>query len=174
MQLGQASAVPALDPMSSDATQPDSKQPEVMLPDSIPPDSIRPDSATQESIVVGYPGRYALLLRKQFIIGMNYFDQRFGEYWADADLALQIRRTQRKIRVYPSITAMWHAPADSVSDTLHDSDRILGAAHLLGKYEGVFAGMMFRIAAVLGALLRFKFGLLSALLGGKRLGDQAN
>jgi len=36
-----------------------------------------------------YPGREALLIRKQFVVGMNYFDERFGEYWADADLAIK-------------------------------------------------------------------------------------
>src|ERR1700687_4815833 len=35
---------------------------------------------TQESVAVDYPGRDALLVRKQFVIGMNYFDARFGEY----------------------------------------------------------------------------------------------
>src|SRR5258708_37753169 len=32
---------------------------------------------------------------------MNYFDERFGHRWADADLAAQIRRAQRKVRPYP-------------------------------------------------------------------------
>jgi hypothetical protein len=129
---------------------------------------------SQESVAVGYPGRYALLVRKQFIIAMNYFDERFGEYWADADLAMRILRAQRKIRVYPTVRAVWRQPAPPPDDTVHSSDRILGAAHLLSKYDGFFAGLTFQLSAILGALGRFNFSLLGALLGGKRLGSQAN
>ncbi len=57
-----------------------------------------------------YPGREALLVRKQFVAGMNYFDERFGEYWADADLAIKIRKAGRKLEMYPAIRATWHAP----------------------------------------------------------------
>ena len=53
----------------------------------------------QERSTVLYPGREALLVRKQFITGMNYFDERFGEYWADADLAIKIRKAGRKLEI---------------------------------------------------------------------------
>ena len=131
--------------------------------------------ASLDSIAVGYPGRYALLIRRQFIVGMNYFDVRFGEYWADADLALQLRRAQRKIRVYPPIRAIWHEPASPQPlDTQHISDRFGGAATLLSKHQGFFSGLTFRLSAVLNALIRFKFDLLGALLSGKKLGSHAN
>jgi GT2 family glycosyltransferase len=121
-----------------------------------------------------YPGREALLVRKQFIAGMNYFDERFGEYWADADLAIKVRKAGRKLEMYPAIRATWHAPAEAAAnDTVHKSDRILGAAALLGKHEGFFAGFGFRIAAILRALMRFDFSLLVALAGGKKVGSQA-
>lgn len=130
---------------------------------------------SEDSVAVGYPGRYALLIRKQFIVGMNYFDVRFGEYWADADLALQARRAQRKIRVYPAIRAAWHEPAAAQPlDTEHISDRFIGAATLLSKHEGFLAGLAFRLSAVLNALIRFRFDLLGALLSGKKLGSHAN
>lgn len=127
---------------------------------------------TQESIGVGYPGRDALLVRKQFIIGMNYFDERFSEYWADADLAIKIRRAGRKIRLYPAIRVTHHEPENrAVLDTDHLSDRTLGAGVLIQKHYGYFAALGFRISAGLKALLTFQFGLLAALLGGKRAGE---
>lgn len=133
---------------------------------------------TQESVAagypVGYPGRYALLVRKQFIIGMNYFDARFGEYWADADLAMQIRRAHRKIRVFPGICVKYSEPAKKTESTEHVSDRYVGAAHLLSKHEGFMAGLTFRMSAILGALVRFKFDLLGALVSGTKLGSHAN
>jgi hypothetical protein len=121
-----------------------------------------------------YPGREALLVRKQFIAGMNYFDERFGEYWADADLAIKIRKAGRRVEMYPAIRATWHGPVEVASnDTIHRSDRILGAAALLGKHDGFLAGFGFRMAAMLGALARFDFPLLAALASGKKVGSQA-
>jgi len=121
-----------------------------------------------------YPGREALLIRKQFVVGMNYFDERFGEYWADADLAIKIRKAGRKLELYPAIRATWHAPAEAApNDIIYKSDRIVGAAALLSKHDGLLAGFGFRVAAIFGALTRFDFSLLAALAGGKKVGSQA-
>jgi GT2 family glycosyltransferase len=130
--------------------------------------------ATQESIVVEYAGRDALLARKQFIRGMNYFDERFGEYWADLDLAMQIRRSGKKIRQYPSIRATLHPGADPLQgDAVAEADRILGAAAFVGKYEGFFAGLRFRVAAILKALARLDLGGVGRLISGEKIGSQA-
>ncbi|HEY1755406.1 MAG TPA: glycosyltransferase [Bryobacteraceae bacterium] len=129
---------------------------------------------TQETVTVEYASRDALLARKQFIRGMNYFDERFGEYWADLDLAMQIRRAGKKIRLYPSIGATIHPGTDPLQgDAVAQSDRILGAAELVGKYEGSFAGLRFRLAAILKALGRFDFRGLSLLVSGEKIGSQA-
>lgn len=136
--------------------------------------SIPGGTLAQERCAVLYPGREALLIRKQFVAGMNYFDQRFGEYWADADLAVKVRKSGRKLEMYPAIRAIFHGPAKPVPDeTLHKSDRILGAAALLSKHDGFMAGFGFRMAAMLGALARFDFALLAALASGKKVGSQA-
>jgi GT2 family glycosyltransferase len=138
------------------------------------PPHIEPD-LTQESVAVGYPGRDALLVRKQFVIGMNYFDARFGEYWADADLALKIRHARKKILLYPAIRATWHAPAQPApSDPVYNADRVLGAALLLRKHQGFLAGLTFRLSAIVSALLHFDFRLFAALLSGEKVGSQAS
>jgi len=128
-----------------------------------------------ESVDMEFPGLDALMIRKQFIKGMNYFDERFGNSWADADLAMQIRRVQRKILLYPSIRATYHAePDDMAGDVIYEADRQLGAAAFLGKYRGFFAGLMFRIGAIFRALGRFDFRQTSALISGQKLdGTQA-
>jgi len=127
-----------------------------------------------EGCVVMYPGREALLVRKQFVTGMNYFDERFGEYWADADLAVKIRKAGRRVEMYAGIRATWHAPtAPPPSDPMHRSDRILGAAMLLEKHDCFLAGFNFRLGAILSALVRFDFPLLAALVGGNKVGSQA-
>lgn len=134
-----------------------------------PPYTAGPDLA-QESVVVAYPGRDALLIRKHFVAGMNYFDERLGEYWADADLALQLRRGGRKIRVYPQIRVTCSTvPPAGPPRTAEISDRIVGAAVLLGKYNGMFAGLGFRLGAMLKALLRFNLSLFLAILNGQQM-----
>ena len=128
----------------------------------------------QEPMTVEYAGRDAMLARKQFIRGINYFDERFGEYWADLDLAMQIRRAGKKIRLYPSIRATLHPGSDPLEgDAVAESDRILGAAAFIGKYEGFFAGFRFRLAAILKALARFDLRGMGLLVTGEKIGSQA-
>ena len=82
---------------------------------------------SKDSVDVEYPGRAAILVRKQFVKGMNYFDERFGEYWADADLAIKIRKAGRRVEMDPGIQATWHAPAEIFpGDPIYRADRILG------------------------------------------------
>ena len=138
------------------------------------PSNVQPEPAsadwTQDSIVVEYPGRDAIMVRKQFIRGMNYFDQRFGQHWADVDLAMQIRRAGKKIRLYPGIRATLHPEPDPLQEeTLSEADRALGAAAFFGKYYGFFSGLSFRLVAILKALGRFNFRLLGYLLSGQKL-----
>ncbi|MBV8841533.1 MAG: glycosyltransferase [Bryobacterales bacterium] len=129
----------------------------------------------QESIAIQYPGLDALLVRKQFIRGMNYFDGRYGDSWADADLAMQIRRAGKKIRLYPGIRATVHPSPNALQgDPLAEADRILGAAAYLGKYYGFLSGLSFRLIAILKTLGRFDFRLLGYLISGQKLdGSQA-
>jgi len=107
--------------------------------------------------------------------GMNYFDERYGEYWADADLAMQIRRGLKKIRLYPSIRAVRHrdtSPAPTRG--LLAADRAGGAAAFIGKYYGFMAGLGFRIGAIFRALGHFDFKQLMALFSGQKIdGSQA-
>lgn len=131
------------------------------------------DSA-ESPVAVEYASRDALLVRKQFLRGMNYFDERFGEYWADLDLAMQIRGAGKKIRVIPSIRATLYPGEDPLRGSAEaEADRTVGAAAFLGKYQGGFAGFKFRVAAIFRALLAFNFKRLSLLLGGEHLGSQA-
>jgi GT2 family glycosyltransferase len=124
----------------------------------------------REVVDVEYPGIDALMVRKAFLKSMNYFDERFGHFWADADLAARIFGTQKKFRLYPGIRATWHAAPDpDAGDYLFDVDRTLGAAAFLGKYDGFFAGLTFRIAAIFRALAGFRFREFTALLSGQKL-----
>jgi hypothetical protein len=134
-----------------------------------------PLDLAQESIAVAYPELDAILIRKHFVRSMHYFDQRFGQYWADADLAMQIKRAGKQIRLFPGVRATYHpAPDPLEGDPLARADRISGAAALVGKYEGGMAGFSFKLGAVLSALAKFDLGMVGKLTGGQKLdGSQA-
>lgn len=130
---------------------------------------------TRESVPVEYPGMDALMVRRQFVKGMNYFDERYGQFWADADLALRFLRAQKWIRLYPGIRAAYYPEPDpSADDPVLIADRILGAAAFLGKYNGFMAGLSFRGVAMLRALGHLDLRQFFALMSGQKLdGSQA-
>jgi GT2 family glycosyltransferase len=124
----------------------------------------------QESVNVEYPGRDAILVRKQFVKGMNYFDERYGEYWADADLAMQIRRGLKKIRLYPTIKAVRRVDTSpAATKGLLAADRAGGAAAFIGKYYGFMGGLGYRTGAIFRALGHFDFKQLIALCSGSKI-----
>ena len=123
-----------------------------------------------EASPVDFPGLEALMIRKLFIRSMNYFDQRFGHYWADADLAVQVRRAGKRIFLYPDVRVTLHPEPDPLQNQkIAETDRVSGAVAFTGKYEGSGAALGLRISLALGALARFDLGRVGAVLGGAKL-----
>lgn len=110
-------------------------------------------------VSIQYPGRAALMVRKFYLRGINYLDEKYGQYWSDADLCYQILRAGRKILLFPDIRATVHpdsAPGfSSAARGLLDADRVSGAERYASKYFGFFAGLKIRIGAALYALGQF-------------------
>lgn len=132
------------------------------------PDPNTPDPAVELATLD------ALLVRKQFVQAMNYFDQRYGHAWVDAELAMQIRRAGKKIRLAAGAHAVLHSGPDPLAgEPVAAADRALGAAAYAAKYGGSGAGL--RWGGALKALMTGEFRLFSALLGGQKLdGTQAH
>ncbi len=130
---------------------------------------MQPDGDTVE-----FPTLDALMIRKSFIVAMNFFDQRYGHYWLDAELAMQIRRVAKKIRYRADIQATYHAEPDPLDgDSLAITDRVTGAAEYAGKYGGGAFSM--RLGAAFSALGRFDIGGFIGTLSGEKLdGSQAH
>ena len=123
-----------------------------------------PIDRTAAALPVDYLTGSPILLRRQSIMAMNYLDQRFGHFWADADLCQQIRRAGRRLLLLPKILVT--APPHFLSiperlDTLGarlSADAALGAAAYLGKHQGLLAGASFHCgAALLACLSVFRF-----------------
>jgi GT2 family glycosyltransferase len=128
---------------------------------------------SESSPEVEFPSFDALMIRKPFVVAMNYFDQRYGHYWIDAEFAMQARRASKKIRLYPAIRAILHPGADPLADvSLAAVDKVTGAAEFAGKYGGGAFGV--RLSAALGALGSFQVGRFFGILSGNKLdGSQA-
>ena len=147
-------------------------------PESLPHVTVDP---TAEAVPVEYPGRAALAARKYFIKAINWFDDRYGEFGGDLELAYQLWRSRKKILVVPSIraTLMEGAPLalDTAALATLRADRAHGVSVFLAKHFGWFAGLLFKVKAIfytLGQLVTFQepgfqFRLLTALLSGQKI-----
>jgi GT2 family glycosyltransferase len=134
-------------------------------------------------IAVEHPGRKALLIRLPFLKGMNYFDERYGDWGGDLELSFQIRHASRKAYIVPAVRALDHSgserpPAWSSSQlaTL-TADRLNGAAHFLGKRSGFLSETLMRLQAIAVTFFKaitfqnvgYSFSLFTSLLGGQKI-----
>lgn len=129
----------------------------------------------------------ALLIRRRSLQGINYLDEKYGEYWIDVELAYQIRRAGKKIALAQTIKGTLLPSAQILSResgirASFAADAANGAAVYLGKRFGFMSGMLFRVQMVLVALLRlvtmqdpgYAMALLSRLISGERIDGKVN
>jgi GT2 family glycosyltransferase len=127
--------------------------------------------ASADAVEVEYATFQAFFVRKYFVKGINYLDERYGEAMSDAELCYQIRRSARKTLVLPKVTALYTpgSPYSEASSTILEADRIHGAAVYFGKHFGVVNGVIFRLKSILKALFTLRFGLFGALVSGSKI-----
>jgi hypothetical protein len=133
--------------------------------------------ATAEVFPVEYATFHAFLVRKFFVKGLNYLDERYGDSWADAELCYQIRRVSRKTVALPKVTALYTpgVPYAESAGTILAADQVHGAAVYFGKHYGFMAGLMFRLKEILKALFTFRLPLFMALISGSKIdGSQSD
>ena len=134
----------------------------------------QPVPSDAEEVSVDYPQGAPLMVRKLFVRGMNYFDERYGDYWSDLELCWQLKNAGKSILVLPKIHVRYGTPAPSERDTVHLADCILGASAYLGKHFGSSVGLKFRVGKVAGSLLRGQFSRVSALVSGQKVDGTHN
>jgi GT2 family glycosyltransferase len=124
-----------------------------------------------DAVTVEYATFQALLVRKYFFKGINYLDERYGEFFSDAELCYQIRRAARKTLALPLVTALYTpcSPYSASAETIFAADRVHGAAVYFGKHYGFVTGLMFRMKSALGALFTMRLGLFGALVSGAKI-----
>ena len=113
-----------------------------------------PPDLTEEKVSVEFPSFSALMVRGYFLKGLRYIDERYAQSWADAELALQIRRAAKKILLFPAIRAIRRdddpppSPLSPAQRALLASDWAYGAAVYAGKHFGFVARFKLRFAAI--------------------------
>jgi GT2 family glycosyltransferase len=120
-----------------------------------------------EPAAVQYPRGAAVMARVFYIKKIRQIDERYGQFGADADLAMQIQRAGRKILLVPEARVR-HSPRGSYP-AMERADFLLGKAVFAERYEGFAAGLKARIAAVLGPLLGMRIGELKCTISGKKI-----
>ena len=140
-----------------------------------------------EPVAVEFPSLAALMIRSYFLKGLRYIDERYGQSWADAEIAAQVRRAARKIMLLPGLKVRLTASdvpglrREPRVRALYSADWALGAARYAGKHFGFLAGLKIRILvtleAILGALaglvtlrdVSYRFARAGYLLSGQKL-----
>lgn len=125
--------------------------------------------ANGESTVL-FPPFKAFLLRKTFLKGMNFLDQRFGDSWADAEICFQIRNAGKKIVVVSDAVGIAGPGAPPLEhEEFVEADFIQGAALYIGKHWGLMNSIGYRVTTALGALVTLKLGLFFNLINGQKI-----
>ena len=88
-----------------------------------------------------------MMLRRLFLRGMNYLDERYGDHWSDLELCWQMRNAGKTILVLPQVRVTYGDEPAPENDAVHAADCTLGAAAYLGKHFGMWAGVKFRLSA---------------------------
>jgi hypothetical protein len=128
----------------------------------------------------------AMMVRSNFLKGLRYIDERYGQFGWDLELCTQIRRASKKILLLAAAKLVVHPsdPAqelDSAARGLLSADQALGIAVWTGKHYGGIHGLKLRLASifrslgqVLLAMLRFRdvslhLSTFSSLLSGQKV-----
>jgi GT2 family glycosyltransferase len=139
--------------------------------------------AGSDPIPVEYGSPDAVLVRRQLVKGMNYFDQRYGQFGADLELFTQIRRAGKRAEILPAVRVVSRPegpllnPADPETRACLSADRALGSAVWVGKHYGWWAGIRTRLRIILTALLLvagfsdlgYRIGVLTRVVKGEKV-----
>ncbi len=128
-----------------------------------------PVETSAEAVAVEFPINIAMMIRRGFLAGMNYFDQKYGNFGPQLDLCYRIRTAGKKILVLPRVRVNGEPALQPVVNPLHAADRVNGAAVYLGKVSGFGASIGFRVGATLGALGGGDLKTFFALLMGQKI-----
>lgn len=129
-------------------------------------EAIAVEPAGADPVVVEFPSLAAVMIRAYFLKALRYIDERYGQGWADAEIAAQVRRANRRILLLPELrvrrseSELPPLRRQARVRALYSADWALGAARYAGKHFGLFNGLKVRLTVTLAALGRALLSLL--------------
>lgn len=117
-----------------------------------------------------YPYNQAVLYPRLALSSINYFPDKYGQFYADLELFHKLREAGKKVKVLEDLR-LGGAPAETplIDPESAEADRLHGLSTFYGKNFGGSAGFKFTLGQALGAALRFRLGLASKLLSGTKV-----
>jgi hypothetical protein len=109
------------------------------------------------------------MFRMFFLRALRQIDERYGNYGNIVELCAQVRRASRKLVILRDVTAIHEALESPMSKGALEGDRTTGTAEFLGKHYGFVAGILYRIKAVLGGLVTFRFNAIAGALSNVKI-----
>jgi len=111
---------------------------------------------------IEFPAGAPVMIRRQAIVQINFFDNRFGQFGADLDLFFQIKRGGRKIVYLPTAEVRSSGRPPELAHGFDPADVAHGIASYTGKWHGFGSGLGARAG---GAFSRLSAGDLGGFLG---------
>lgn len=137
----------------------------------VPPPAV----SGEDPIEVDFPDPRAVLIRTQAIRGMNYIDERYGEFGSSLEVPAQAARAGKRILLLPGVRAvtrngegLWRPTTAAARDDLL-ADFAHGIITYAGKHYGFLKGFRIRLGMLLGTLFTARLGLFGRLLGGHKI-----
>lgn len=145
-------------------------------------ETVSPSALEAGEIATGCADPRAMLLRSQFLRGMNYFDAKYGQFGSNLQLFAQIRTAGKRILLLPGVKVVSHEgeglwkPEDTTARADLCADYAAGMIRY-AKYFGWSAWVGLRLKALAGAFLRavtfrdpgLHFGVFARLLSGAKI-----
>ena len=124
----------------------------------------------QSPVAVEFPAGAPVLIKRQSVVQINYFDERFGQFGADLDFFYQVKRAGKRIVIRPDISVVRKGVrAPELAHGYDAADLAHGAAAYLGKWSGFGAGLSARLGGSLGMLGKGSLGGFAGVLSGGKI-----
>lgn len=123
-----------------------------------------------EPIAAEFPAGAPILVRRQSVVQINYFDDRYGQFGADLDFFYQVKRAGKRMVIRPDIVVERQGErAPELAFGYDPTDLAHGAAAYLGKWSGFGAGLTARLGSSVGMLGKMQFGGFARVLSGGKI-----
>lgn len=118
-----------------------------------------PPASTLDGEVVQAARGWLVMVRRRFIAGMNYLDEkRYWNSWSEVDMFRQVRSSGKKTLFIEGAKAVLSGPEPRASTTsgraLEAADRVAGACSYLAKQEGFISGLSLKVSIALSSFGR--------------------